>query len=382
MRITPRKLYIHSKRVLIEAFRKPAVNGFMPGFLCYGWPHMPTGLGESFRGMLKSMDAAGLPYQVMDFDHMPEKTEPYGINVIFCNGYDCINALNRIPAKQWMRHYNISHWVWELEDIPASWYKYLDLFDEFWTPSSFSAEALRKITDKPVIVVPDIPSVSREQVYDRSYFGIPQDRFVFLTMYDSLSLYTRKNPMAVIRAFRAAFGDAEEGPDLIVRVTHCGEEEMAMLREEAGECGRIRFMTEEYTKDEVLSLIDCTDVYVSLHRAEGFGLVPAEAMKLGKPVIATNWSGNTEYMDETNACPVDYTLIPVVDPFHFFKEGRWADADTAQAAEYMQRLYTDPVYYQSIAEAAKASMENKLTYASCGEVIAERFRFLKGRYSS
>ena len=372
------KLYVHSKRILLEAFRKPAVKGMKPGFLCYGHPDSPTGLGESFRGMVKSMDAAGLPYQVIDFDHVPAHPESCGINVIFCNGYDCKHALDRIPVKLWIHRYNISHWVWELEDIPVSWYKYLDLFDEFWTPSSFSAEALRKVTDKPVIVVPDIPDVSRLTVYNRSYYGIPEDRFVFLTMYDSLSLYTRKNPMAVIKAFRTAFGDAQEGPLLIVRVTHGSAEELTMLRDLAGDCPRIRFMTKEYTKDEVLSLIDCTDVYVSLHRAEGFGLVPAEAMKLGKPVIATNWSGTTEYMDKTNACLVDCTLIPVEDVFNFFKQGRWADADTAQAAEYMKKLYTDPVYCLSIAEAAKASMENHVSYTSCGAVIAERFHDIYG----
>ena len=372
------KLYIHSKRIWIEAFRKPALQDRKPGFLCYGYTESPTGLGASFRGMVKSMDTAGIPYQVMDFDHLPDRAEPYGTNVIFCNGYDCKSALGKIPMNLWMHRYNISHWVWELEEIPASWHKYLALFDEFWTPSRFSAEALRKITDKPVIVVPDIPDVRRGSVYDRAYFGIPEDRFVFLTMYDSPSLYTRKNPMAVIKAFRTAFGDAAEGPELIVRVTRGREEEMNMLRELAGECPRIRFMTQEYTKDEVISLLDCTDVYVSLHRAEGFGLVPAEAMKLGKPVIATDWSGNTEYMNETNACPVDYTLIPVEDVFSIFKQGRWAEADTAQAAEYMKRLYHDPVYYQTIGNVAKAYMENHLSYAACGEIIAERFRTFYG----
>lgn len=381
MRITPKKLYLHSRRVLIEAFRKPDVRRLEPGFLCYGYPAFPTGLGESFRGMVRSMDAAGLPYQVMDFDHLPASAQPYGINVIFCNGYDCMSAVERIPMKLWLSRYNIGHWVWELETVPASWHRYLDLFDEFWTPSSFSAEALRRITDKPVIVVPDIPEVDREKVYGRDDFGIPRDRFVFLTMYDSNSLYTRKNPMAVIKAFRTAFGEDRNGPLLIVKVTNGREPELAMLRDLAGDAN-VRFLLQEQTRDEVLSLIDCTDVYVSLHRAEGFGLVPAEAMKLGKPVVATGWSGNTDYMNEAAACLVDYTLIPVEDLFHFFREGRWAEADTVQAAAYMKRLYTDPVYYRSIAESAKASIEAGFSYASCGAVIKERYQSLKGRYTS
>ncbi|MCR5373459.1 MAG: glycosyltransferase family 4 protein [Solobacterium sp.] len=381
MRIAPKKLYLHSRRILIEALRKPDIRKLEPGFLCYGYPEFPTGLGESFRGMIKSMDAAGLPYQVMDFDHMPPNAEPYGINVIFCNGYDCMSAVERIPIQLWLSRYNIGHWVWELETIPVSWYKYLDLFDEFWTPSSFSAEALRRITDKPVIVVPDIPDVDREKVYSREDFGIPRDRFVFLTMYDSNSLYTRKNPMAAIKAFRNAFGEDRNGPLLIVKVTHSREPELAMLKDLAGDAN-VRFLLQEQTRDEVLSLIDCTDVYVSLHRAEGFGLVPAEAMKLGKPVIATGWSGNTDYMNEANACPVVYTLIPVEDSYRYFQEGRWAEADTAQAAVYMKRLYTDPVYYRSIAESAKASMETGFSYASCGAVIKERYQSLKGRFRS
>ena len=79
-------------------------------------------------------------------------------------------------------------------------------------------------------------------------------------------------------------------------------------------------------KKEVNSLLADVDVYVSLHRSEGFGLVMAEAMYLGTPVIATNWSGNTEFMNNDTACMVGYDLIELDKDYDVFQKGNvWAD---------------------------------------------------------
>ena len=59
------------------------------------------------------------------------------------------------------------------------------------------------------------------------------------------------------------------------------------------------------------SLIALCDCYVSLHRAEAFGLPIAQAMWLGKPVIATAYSGNLDYMTPENSYLVRSRLVPI-----------------------------------------------------------------------
>ena len=121
------------------------------------------------------------------------------------------------------------------------------------------------------------------------------------------------------------------------------------------------FVTENLKKTAVNSLLKCVDVFVSLHRAEGFGLGMAESMMVGTPSIATNWSANTEFMNPEVGCMVDYKLIALerdIEPYH--KGSRWADADVDQAAAYMRKLYEEPEYYRSLSEKGYAYISEKL----------------------
>ena len=121
------------------------------------------------------------------------------------------------------------------------------------------------------------------------------------------------------------------------------------------------------------SLIRLCDVFLSLHRSEGFGLVLAEAMSLGTATVATNWSANTEFMPEGTACLVDWKPVPVGSAYQYEQEGlTWADADAHQAAGYLRRLKDEPAYREEIVRAGQAYIREQLSTQKCAERIAAR----------
>ena len=137
----------------------------------------------------------------------------------------------------------------------------------------------------------------------------------------------------------------------------------------------IYYMCGHVNKKEVNSLLADVDVYVSLHRSEGFGLVMAEAMYLGTPVIATNWSGNTEFMNNDTACMVGYDLIELDKDYDVFKKGNvWADAHVDEAADYMKRLYEDNVFYNKIASNGQSYAKEHLAYKRSADIVSERLK--------
>ena len=128
------------------------------------------------------------------------------------------------------------------------------------------------------------------------------------------------------------------------------------------DCPNVYYITDTLSKVEVNSLIASADVFVSLHRAEGFGLVMAEAMIVGTPVIATNWSSNTEFMDNNVACMVDCGFTKLEKDCPPYKKGAvWADPDIRMAARYMRELYKDKNFYEKIRRSAKLYINEKLS---------------------
>jgi glycosyltransferase involved in cell wall biosynthesis len=166
------------------------------------------------------------------------------------------------------------------------------------------------------------------------------------------SAFARKNPLAAIAAFRRAFGDAK---------SRAGDQAGCRRRHRMGParapgCDRRRWLVEGM-------LMAASDIVIYLHRSEGFGLVPAQAMALGKPVIATGWSGNLEFMTERNTALVGYSLIPVVDPEgNFGGEGQvWADTDIDDAAQWLRPLASDAELRGKMGAVAAADIATKLS---------------------
>ena len=197
---------------------------------------------------------------------------------------------------------------------------------------------------------------------DRAAFGLPIDAVITLMSISLASSFERKNPLGAIAAHRAAFGDRMDRV-LLLRVgdPHHFPNDFAELRAAAAR-PNIRIDTRTLPAADHYALMAACDIVLSLHRSEGFGLVPAEAMLLGLPVIATDWSGNVDFMDAGCAAMVPARLIPAHDPRGVFMApgAVWAEPDVAAAAAHLVRLADDPAVRRALGQAGQAAARARL----------------------
>ncbi|MDR1245417.1 MAG: glycosyltransferase family 4 protein [Clostridiales Family XIII bacterium] len=403
VRLIPRSVLRKIKQgmandILLEARPVPFERAARPDGINLIGPICSTvGLGQSCRLIASAVEATDLPLEILEFDSdkmgqhrkdftWREKTgdiAPYNINLIHLNPLVFTEAYFKLGPELWNGRYNIAFWLWELEEFPEEWRLVLNLVDEIWMPSDFAGISVRKITDKPVRTMPYPIYAPTDASCDRAFFGLPQDKFLFLCAYDSWSINERKNPLGIIRAYKKAFPIELGDCSLVLKINHAEPDELWQLRETLGAYKNIYFICDTLTKIEMNSLIGCADVYVSLHRAEGFGLICAEAMLLGKPVVATNWSANTEFMNEDVACPVDCELVISDRNNGPYKKGaRWAAPDEDQAAAYMRRLYEDESYRDAISKRARAHISETLSLERAARRVRGRIDEIYSEYES
>jgi glycosyltransferase involved in cell wall biosynthesis len=262
--------------------------------------------------------------------------------VIFLNPHELVQLVAMAGAEPFRDRFCAGVWFWELEQVPNSWRPAMRYVDEVWAGSRFVAEAVtrRAPASLPVRVLP-CPIGRREASPDREAFGLPDGKVVVLTAFDVRSGFNRKNPIAAVRAFRLANRDGKAVMVCKATGVEGAPEQVAALRAEIGEAGDVRLMTEWLTGGRMSALIASADILLSLHRSEGFGLLPAQAMALGKAVVATGWSANLDFMTAGNSMLVDYTLVPVEDSQGLYHGGRWADPDIRDAAAKLEILIAD-----------------------------------------
>lgn len=359
---------------------------FPKGINLIGPIRAEMGLGQSCRLLASELNHTDIDFTINNYmldgnlragDHSWDakisRELKYGVNIMHIEPLDLAFAYERLGADTWKGHYNIGFWLWELEEFPENWKKSLALVDEVWTPSEFTSRCIRKVTDKPVFTIPYCVTAPAREEYDRPYFHLPTDKFLFLVMYDTNSTMARKNPLGAVESFKKAFSPKDDSVGLVLKMNNPRREDIEALKSSLGEYRNIYYINKTMEKTEVNSLIRCADVFVSLHRAEGFGLVMAEAMLNRTPCIATNWSSNTEFMNEEVACMVDYTITTLKKTQEPYKKGaRWADANTDTAAAYMKRLASDKEYYDMLAVKGKEYIEQKLGMEQAVKSIEER----------
>lgn len=367
--------------------RAPYQRGTYPfGLNLIGPLESATGLGQSFRLLIRMIEKADIPYIIcncdwdvankVDISEYQGKIEDklkYSVNLWHVSPSKFDKLYRLVGEEAFDGRYNIAYWLWELERFPEEWVPYIDLLDEIWTPSEFISKGIREKTDKPVQTIPYYVTAESDIVkYDRDFFRLPKDKFLFLIMYDAQSVRERKNPEGAIRAFQLAFSSECSDVGLIIKVNAANEREMRILKKALKDYKNVYFITMNMEKLQVNSLIACADVYVSLHRAEGFGLVLAEAMLNRTPVIATDWSANTEFMNSKVACMVSYTMSILKKNLPLYKKGDcWAEPDLDEAAKYMKRLYKDREYYNEIADQAYTYIGEKLGIDKIKNLIQE-----------
>ncbi|ATC34530.1 glycosyl transferase family 1 [Caulobacter vibrioides] len=325
------------------------------------------GLGEGARMLARGFADMGLPVRALDLSasvgfaaEIPPAFPPpdpgeRGVTISHINPPELLRWVRDTEGRLLQGRRHVGYWAWELEEVPSDWLPAFDFVDEVWTPSAFAADAIRRVAPKRVRVAPapyPLYLNPRPQA-DRTRFGLPHDQVVVLMAFDLRSTAQRKNPRAALRAFQQATARATRPAMLVCKIVGADlypETFQALAADVAGDPS-IRLLTDNLSAQDMAALTASSDIVLSLHRSEGYGLLLAEAIWLGKPTLATGWSSNVEFMDPASSRLVDYRLVPVEGDGVIYRAGRWADADVTDAAEKLARLISDDAWRDALAAA-------------------------------
>lgn len=367
-----------------------SVSSSMPGVTLVGYVRGDFGVAQNLRATAGSLSKSKYPFDIFEISTNgvhSENDSSYSKKItrridrkaiLFCVNADQINLVtSQIKKKDIDGHYRIGVWFWELANFPQAWHSAFDAVDEVWAPSHFIQESLSTIAVKPVIHMPVAVDFKINGSYDRNYFGLSSQRFLFLFSYDFHSFNARKNPEATLLAFRKAFLPTNDQVGLVIKTINGEKYTKAYeaLLEIASSDSRIKIINCALSRDEMYGLINVCDSYVSLHRAEGFGLGLAEAMRLGKPVIGTAYSGNLDFMNKQNSCLVSYKLVAVPeDAYPHWENQLWAEPDIDSAITYFRQVFEDIDFRESIGKLAREHIVQAHSFAHVGQKMAQRLK--------
>ncbi|MBB6223662.1 glycosyltransferase family 4 protein [Rhizobium leguminosarum] len=374
MRTTYRFLRAHVLQRLIPRSRL-AFNPRRPVEIV-GYLSMAVGVGESARLCAGALSEAGRAISLSDVSTHPDETsfpgwtssrlstEPPGSRIWHLNPPMLPRAILKKGVGNFTRAFNIGYFAWELEVVPAEWRNAMHYMNAVFVPSEFTRRAIAPLTKAPVIVVPHpvIEAPATEGMRER--FGIAKDAFLVSFIFSAGSSINRKNPQAVIEAFRIF---AVEAPSAFLLMKASGDvnkdEALNTLVASVAGDARIRIVTDRLSNADINGIIRTSDAYLSLHRSEGFGLTVAEAIMQGTPVVSTAWSGTADFCDPCNSWLVASPLIPVADTHPEFAglEGAvWADPSPEAAAAHLSDIFRAPELALGKAEKAREFLRQYL----------------------
>lgn len=333
-----------------------ATSQYKFGVNLIGYAFGELGIGEDVRMAARALDAAGVPFLIINFapganisqgDKSVQEwieTEPkYFFNIFCLTAIETFRFYCENGSEIFDGRYNIGYWPWELPRWPEKWRHCFSLVDEVWASSSYIKDSLKASCPTPMPVMPmavELPTgLSWTNV--REHRSLSNSDIVFIFSFDGGSHIKRKNPLAIVKAFKQAFPEAND-VCLIVKCMRPDEStyEWKEIVKIAKCDSRIRIIDETLPKKEVLELYGACDCYVSLHRSEGYGRGIAEAFLLGLDVIATGFSGNVDFCSTLGAHLVDYKLIKLgADDYVESENQFWADPDINSAVTKMVDVY-------------------------------------------
>jgi glycosyltransferase involved in cell wall biosynthesis len=349
------------------------------------------GIGEAARQVIVALDAVAVPVQAVRgttqplsrqghaFDAVDNREAQFGTNVICVNADMLPDFAGGAGRQFFANRYNIGLWFWEVSRFRTEWQGSFALLDEVWAPTAHIADALAPVS--PIPIVPMRIPVQMASVVPRSRaeLGVPEG-FFFLFSFDYLSVFERKNPLGVVEAFTRAFPAGRAGPSLVLKCINAEHDpgNHAKLLAAAGESESIHVIDRYLDPADKDSLMATCDCYVSLHRSEGFGLTMAEAMYVGKPVIATGYSGNLDFMTHENSLLVDYASVPIgpgLAPYP--AEGEWAEPDLEHAAALMRLVAEDPEAARQVGARGAEDIHRTHSPDTVGAMMRERLELVR-----
>ncbi|AYH45333.1 glycosyltransferase [Azoarcus sp. DN11] len=377
-----------------KSYLSPAEYRRPPGVNIVGYIAAELGVGEGARSFARGAVGGGIPYSVIDVGYQSENmqrdksaldaavSDKFPIDIVYVNADQTprtLDYLRRVGHKSSLR---IGYWHWEQPELPLSYLNAFEELAEVWVPSAFVQDAVAKISPVPVFKVPHVIDFKTTTGVTRKDFGLPANGFAVLLMYDFHSYQYRKNPEASLAAFRLAAANRQDA-FLVVKTINADKypEKYAALKQSVADIKNVVFVDRFLTRQEVYDLESVCDCLISLHRAEGFGLGPAEMMYLGKPVIATGWSANMEFMTPMNSFPINYELKTLEQAVGVYEPGQlWAEADIEHAASALTRLLDQPTLVQEVGKRAEQSIRAQLSAQEIGRQYRSRLILLAQRY--
>ncbi|MCA1569074.1 MAG: glycosyltransferase [Chloroflexi bacterium] len=367
------------------------------GVNAVGYLRGGLGLGQAARLYVEALHAAGVPVRTTTVDvNLPDVVGPDGrraqvktmdfadlhvdgdlpFNLLCVNAPELPALHAQLGSEFFEDRYTIGVWAWEVDVVPSTWDRAFGLVDEIWVYSRYVQEIISNVSPVPVVRMP-LPIVAPPPGDDISGLHIPEG-FAFLFLFDFYSTLQRKNPLGLVEAFTRAF-EPGEGPQLVLK-SHNGDfkpERLARLQEAAGDRPDIHIVDRFLSSSEMAALMRRADCYVSLHRAEGFGLTLGETMALGKPVIATGFSANLDFMTAENSYLVAHqeTLVGP-EGENYPAHGTWAEPDLDHAARLMREVWENPAEARARGARAQREIAEHFSLDAVGRVARERLKRL------
>jgi len=371
---------------------KESIGPLLHGVALIGPLHAASGLGQASRISAQILQEFEQDISFRNFDmdnpapvksssdfRSKSRVDRRSINIIHLNAESIPLAFAYLNQHVYKNSYNIGYFFWELSRIPTCHHLALKMLDEIWVSSEYNREIYSRYTDIPVVNVGmAVEPLNNLLSLPRSHFGLDQAGFVFLATFDSFSFVGRKNPLAVIQAFQAAFPSKRDVTLLIktqnrFKVDDVYQQRLwAQISTYCAQDARLILFNETLSYAELLNLKALCDCYVSLHRSEGWGFGMLEAMQLGLPVIATGYSGNMEFCNAETCYLVDFDLFePRPEEYIFVERGsQWAEPRIESAVECMRSVLADRTKAKAIAKYGQDFVESRYSVPA----IAKRYQ--------
>ena len=330
------------------------------GVNLFGYANEALGIGEDLRTVHAALLSAGVPVAMVDIPchhssrelrnqarHNPDQLAPYALNLVCLTAEEHARVLLELGEAIFKERYCIGYWPWELSRWPSAWQPLMALADEIWASSRHTQKAIQtalngreqpRLQLHPLPLQPLQPLSAAERQRWRLYFKLPAESTLVICSFDGRSSYARKNPWGAIDAFQEAFNDTTS-VHLVIKTMHGGmsNHHWDDLQNRVAENQQLQLIDAVLDRDELLGLYGCCDILISLHRAEGYGRVLAEALVLGLDVIATDYSGNTDFCIGPQAYPVRYARVAVLpNEYPHSRQQHWAEPDVNHAQHLLR----------------------------------------------
>lgn len=347
------------------------------------------GVGQSGRLLANASKASGLPVSMINnsetISRQLESFEAGELKTMYPVTIGVVNAdqywlwKSNLPPRLRSHSTFVGVWAWEVETFPENSHEACELVDEIWAVSNFVKDAISPHTEKPIYVVPTpiiAPQITEK--LDRQAIGLKNGEAFNLFMFDYFSVFHRKNPLDLVSAHILAFPD-QQGPKLVIKSINgeLNRNQQDQLKDAVSGRNDIIIFDSYLSREQLHSLLNECQTYISLHCSEGYGLTIAEAMSLGKPVIATAYSGNLDFMKPDNSILVPYTLVPVgKQAFPYPEDSQWAQPDIEFAADAMRELSADEGLRDRIGNKARIDVTSEFTIERAADFIQDRVKKL------